>query len=83
MRRTRQANQEDRKETEKPKVPPKQLKSKVNEKTHFFSRNSKFFRINFEKMFAISACNRIKIMTAREFTIIDVSSHCLKILTNR
>jgi Ser-tRNA(Ala) deacylase AlaX len=56
-------------------VVKKSLKSKAKEKTDFFTRNARFFRINFEKMLAISACNKIHVMTAREFTIIDVSDN--------
>jgi hypothetical protein len=37
-----------------------------------FLKNTRTFRTNFEKLFAISNCNLILILTAREFRIIDV-----------
>jgi hypothetical protein len=68
-------NKEDEKKQSVPVIKPKKvLKSEGTEKTDFFTRNAKFFRINFEQMLVVSDCNRINVLTAREFNIIDVSA---------
>ena len=38
----------------KPAEPIKHLKTKAGGKTDFFTKNAKFFRINFQKMLAVS-----------------------------
>ena len=51
----------------------KELKSKAHKSGDYFMNNSRFFRMNFESMLVISDCNKIYVLTGREFAIIDVS----------
>jgi len=66
------SKKEPKEETKVIDKPKKNLSTKARGKTNFFNKNSKFFLINFEKMYVVSDCNRINVMTAREFSIIDV-----------
>ena len=50
----------------------KELKSQAHKCGDYFFKNSRFFRMNFESMLVVSDCNKINVLTAREFTIIDV-----------
>lgn len=47
----------------------------------YYSWKYKQFKINFEKLIALSNCNKIHIVTSRDFKTIDVlSGHTLNIL---
>ena len=61
-------------------LPPqiKELKSKSHKSGDYFMKNSRFFRMNFESLLAISDCNKIYVLTGREFAIIDVSIFDIK-----
>lgn len=61
------------KDVQLPPVIAKELKSQAHKSGDFFTKNSKFFRMNFEILLAISECNKIYVVTGREFAIIDVS----------
>ena len=59
---------------------PKKFTSKAHKWGQYFFKNSRFFRMNFEAMLVVSDWNKINVLTAREFTIIDVSNSISKVL---